>query len=380
MASEDLLKKAVDAFNALSPEQQAEMLEEQRQSWVRGNVGLSRDERDMTSPMMRALKTVREENSIGRQAVKAWADSNTRPTPVAPVSPDATGTVKTFNQIIDYVMRYGGRCRDCADEDGVCPTNGTPCEPKVKRAVIEHTLRSLEYGLSHGFIENPFSIPAPDATGKCGELVTVKPLYGPKTNICWTQDNTPKEHRKIVQLMPEGDYVTRSQAEELLAAERAEKEAWKNASIELDKAQEAIEADHAAKVEQERLRFEGDLDKWMKIIGAGITGYQPEAYALMDLACEELVKLRADNAALTARVKELRIDRAAWEAVATDIRKQAKALEAKLAAAEKALARAAFGFDQIHQSLMSNGPKQASGEITAFFLAETRAVLGGEPT
>lgn len=56
--------------------------------------------------------------------------------------------------------------------------------------------------------------------------------------------------------------------------------------------------------EQERLRFEGDLDKWMKIIGAGITGSQPEAYAMMDLACQELVKLRAmfsylnENAAL----------------------------------------------------------------------------------
>lgn len=49
---EDPLKKAVAAFNALSPEQQAEMLEEQRQSWVRGNVGLSRDERGMTSPVM----------------------------------------------------------------------------------------------------------------------------------------------------------------------------------------------------------------------------------------------------------------------------------------------------------------------------------------
>jgi len=50
--------------------------------------------------------------------------------------------------------------------------------------------------------------------------------------------------------------------------------------------------------EQERLRFEGDLDKWMKIIGAGITGYQPEAYALMDLACEELVRLRNAFASL----------------------------------------------------------------------------------
>lgn len=45
-------------------------------------------------------------------------------------------------------------------------------------------------------------------------------------------------------------------------------------------------------VEQERLRFEGDLDKWMKIIGAGITGYQPEAYAVMDISCRELVRKR----------------------------------------------------------------------------------------
>lgn len=44
--------------------------------------------------------------------------------------------------------------------------------------------------------------------------------------------------------------------------------------------------------ESERLRFEGDLDKWMKIIGAGITGYQPEAYAVMDWACGELVRAR----------------------------------------------------------------------------------------
>lgn len=41
-----------------------------------------------------------------------------------------------------------------------------------------------------------------------------------------------------------------------------------------------------------RLEFEGDLDKWMKTLGTGITGYQPEAYALMDLACAELVRKR----------------------------------------------------------------------------------------
>ncbi len=43
MASEELLKKALAAFNALPPEQQAEMIEAQRQSWSRGEAGLDRD-------------------------------------------------------------------------------------------------------------------------------------------------------------------------------------------------------------------------------------------------------------------------------------------------------------------------------------------------
>ncbi|MCM2441147.1 hypothetical protein HGO34_15605 [Agrobacterium vitis] len=53
-----------------------------------------------------------------------------------------------------------------------------------------------------------------------------------------------------------------------------------------------LEEAKARAAELERLRFEGDLDKWMKIIGAGITGYQPEAYATMDAACGELVRSR----------------------------------------------------------------------------------------
>ncbi len=70
---------------------------------------------------------------------------------------------------------------------------------------------------------------------------------------------------------------------------------------------------HLPSAEQERLRFEGDLDKWMKIIGAGITGYQPEAYAAMDAACRELVKLRSLSAAepqfaTTAAVSQTLVD------------------------------------------------------------------------
>lgn len=64
-----------------------------------------------------------------------------------------------LKQTIDYIMRFGGRCRDCADEDGVCPADGTPCDPAAKKAVIEHTLKALEYGISHGFIVDPFTRP-----------------------------------------------------------------------------------------------------------------------------------------------------------------------------------------------------------------------------
>jgi hypothetical protein len=53
-----------------------------------------------------------------------------------------------------------------------------------------------------------------------------------------------------------------------------------------------VNVSESSAAEKERLRFEGDLDKWMKIIGAGITGYQPEAYAMMDWSCHELVRLR----------------------------------------------------------------------------------------
>lgn len=152
--------------------------------------------------------------------------------------------------------------------------------------------------------------PAPDATGKCGELETVargnealddlisEPAF---QDLILYDDKNPFDLYTL-------ELVTRSQVVGLLAAERHERDMLKadfndiNAERQRwrDRAEKA-EADNAAKVEQERLRFEGDLEKWMKVIGAGITGYQPEAYTLMDFACEELVKLRTDNAALTAQ-------------------------------------------------------------------------------
>lgn len=67
--------------------------------------------------------------------------------------------MQMLEQTVEYVLRFGGRCCGCADEDGICPTNGTPCDPAPKKAVIEHTLKAHEYGISHGFIESPFTRP-----------------------------------------------------------------------------------------------------------------------------------------------------------------------------------------------------------------------------
>jgi hypothetical protein len=53
-----------------------------------------------------------------------------------------------------------------------------------------------------------------------------------------------------------------------------------------------------AAIEAAELTFNADLDKWVKIIGAGISGYQPEAYAVIDAAMNELVQKRAQLAAI----------------------------------------------------------------------------------
>lgn len=64
------------------------------------------------------------------------------------------GVLKT--NPIDYAIRYQSGCRDCADENGICPMNGTPCNSDAFRAVIEHTLRAWTYGIKYGYMENPF--------------------------------------------------------------------------------------------------------------------------------------------------------------------------------------------------------------------------------
>lgn len=32
--------------------------------------------------------------------------------------------IPVTKEVVGYIARYGGRCRDCADRDGVCPSSG----------------------------------------------------------------------------------------------------------------------------------------------------------------------------------------------------------------------------------------------------------------
>ncbi|NYD84404.1 hypothetical protein [Brucella intermedia] len=158
----------------------------------------------------------------------------------------------------------------------------------------------------------PVAPVSPDATGKCGELVTGSEIIGEGATV-WVRVDENKDGSQEITVteaiglsdVPDGEYLfvregTRSQAEELLAD-----------ATDTVKRQGKEILSLCAQVQRQG----SEIVKWQ-----GRTE-----------------KAEADNAALTARVKELRIDRAAWEAVATDIRKQAKALEAKLTAAEKEL-------------------------------------------
>lgn len=62
----DLIEKAMEAFNALSSEQQAEMLEETRKSFAENNVALSR----LAAPV-EGLETVKSSPAAGRQVLKS---------------------------------------------------------------------------------------------------------------------------------------------------------------------------------------------------------------------------------------------------------------------------------------------------------------------
>jgi hypothetical protein len=60
-------------------------------------------------------------------------------------------TIPITKEVIDYIARYGGRCRECADANGVCPSSGLPCSNPEE--AICHVLEAYNYGIKHGFLK-----------------------------------------------------------------------------------------------------------------------------------------------------------------------------------------------------------------------------------
>ena len=57
-----------------------------------------------------------------------------------------------LNDAIKYAKNYGGHCRDCADNDGICPQTKLPCGEKDE--AIRRVLTAILYGEKHGYLRN----------------------------------------------------------------------------------------------------------------------------------------------------------------------------------------------------------------------------------
>jgi hypothetical protein len=51
---------------------------------------------------------------------------------------------------LDYVISYGGNCRDCADNRGICPKSGLPCADREK--AIKWVIDAINYGVGAGYL------------------------------------------------------------------------------------------------------------------------------------------------------------------------------------------------------------------------------------
>jgi hypothetical protein len=58
------------------------------------------------------------------------------------------------DDVVRYVGRFSGQCRDCADEHGVCPSSGLPCDERHEKA-IRYVITALNYGFGKGFLPPP---------------------------------------------------------------------------------------------------------------------------------------------------------------------------------------------------------------------------------
>lgn len=69
---------------------------------------------------------------------------------IARTARNSSGSASDDCGPLAYVLQYGGLCRDCADENGICPGSGLPCGGQ--RKAVTHVVQALRYGLQHGYL------------------------------------------------------------------------------------------------------------------------------------------------------------------------------------------------------------------------------------
>lgn len=241
-----------------------------------------------------------------------------------------------------------------------------------------------------------FTRPAPAATDT--GLVTVKWPYQKTFNAIGAAVKIQGDAKAIsVQAFIEAfgdELVTRSQAEELLAAERADLDRaladYRRCLVRITE----LQADNAAK-DAECKAIEATLNAWFDtkkitedslkpLMVAAVKGYLrtclsggmpqelidevlPAVECMIDYGVftesvtQYTMSLKADNAAKDARIKELDHENNCWMKSAIKQQKRSKALEAKLAVAEKDAATWEANFKALNAKY-------------------ARAVLGGKPS
>ncbi len=235
----------------------------------------------------------------------------------------------------------------------------------------------------------PVATVSPDATGKCGELVTVA-WFQPSQRCC---DNGWME----AMAWQEGEFsapvVLRSQAVELLAAERAEKEKLEAAWLEA----EGIISD--LKADNERLRLNADTHQ--RQFSAANVRAKNMTQKCLGLEAKLAAEIRRERDLAEKQLSEV-VDRMSDDYLALkaeldqavgvieDRSSEYEALEAKLAAAEKALEPFVSFFNEAMKGFTEGyaertpSDKPVLGWNNAYLLMqhfiEARATLGGKPS
>jgi hypothetical protein len=86
---------------------------------------------------------------------------------------DAVAVANDDEAVVQYVLNYGGRCRDCADSaDGLCPVTCLSCDQREAREAILHVLAAVRYGTEHGYIAAAPPAPQPEPAADLVERAT----------------------------------------------------------------------------------------------------------------------------------------------------------------------------------------------------------------